>query len=847
MGVASRVIFSLNAIGKRINWRSSRRLKSGSIVALTPADDQFRTICRIAEVAARPMTGLELNPPEIDLFLTNSEIELDTSREWIMVEHTMGYYEAHRHTMVSLQKMMRERFPLDRYIVDAVQEVDPPTYIQADPKTNINSVTCSRTVESRLEMVNILKPWPEVDTSLDESQMRALTHILTKALSIIQGPPGCGKTFVSTIAIRVLLDNMVKGDPPIIIACQTNHALDQILRMIAEFEPHFVRLGGRSKDLDVIKSRTLYEVRKLEPPSGPNGIRKVVKEMKALEKILFKIVEPLTPGYGVIDHDVLLTLGLITEQQADSLEQGDVGWTQADVEATKEDLKPMEEWLRSMLEKAPSPRDNIASPIDNGLEYEEADMEYEDLEELEAERTAKYDDELEELRGTVQDLGAAFVGKVRSKVSAEKVANHLKKSNLWDIPKRDRGAVYRFWYQRAKELIPKKFREVAGTYNKLAKKRQYEAWNRDALVLKQQRIVGLTTTGLSKYRGLIAAIKPRIVLIEEAAEVIEAPVTVACFDTLEHLILVGDHQQLRPNTQLPDFANDPYHLNMSLFERMILNDVEFRQLKHQRRMIPEIRRLLLPIYRELYDHESVKSQKFRPPIPGMGGVHSFFFTHTDGENKDENGSAMNEKEADMVSEFFYYLFLNGMPVEKITVLTFYNAQRKLILRKLNNRRFQAMHDGCQFNVVTVDSYQGEENDVILLSLVRSNNRHTIGFLADKNRICVAVSRAKRGFYMFGNGLILAQESKVWADIVKVLSGKYWKLVPGNTEKENLAEIPLVKPERRIGWTLPVQCQNHGKTSLILTPKDLQVRAGGCISDCEEILDCGHKCSLKCHP
>ena len=71
----------------------------------------------------------------------------------------------------------------------------------------------------------------------------------------------------------------------------------------------------------------------------------------------------------------------------------------------------------------------------------------------------------------------------------------------------------------------------------------------------------MTTTGLSKYRGLIQSLKPKIVLVEEAAETLEAFVSVACFKTyvwhsswqmmglkvssLEHLILVGDHLQLR--------------------------------------------------------------------------------------------------------------------------------------------------------------------------------------------------------------------------------------------------------------------------------------------------------------
>ena len=57
--------------------------------------------------------------------------------------------------------------------------------------------------------------------------------------------------------------------------------------------------------------------------------------------------------------------------------------------------------------------------------------------------------------------------------------------------------------------------------------------------------------------------------------------------------------------------------------------------------------------------------------------------------------------------------------------------------------------------------QGQENDIILVSLVRSNNENKIGFLSQKNRICVAISRARCGLYLFGNQAQLEYKSSVW--------------------------------------------------------------------------------------
>lgn len=63
-------------------------------------------------------------------------------------------------------------------------------------------------------------------------------------------------------------------------------------------------------------------------------------------------------------------------------------------------------------------------------------------------------------------------------------------------------------------------------------------------------------------------------------------------------------------------------------------------------------------------------------------------------------------------------------------------------------------------VTVVDNYQGEENDIILLSLVRSNQERHIGFLATENRVCVALSRAKHGMYIMGNMDCLTEAAKV---------------------------------------------------------------------------------------
>lgn len=305
----------------------------------------------------------------------------------------------------------------------------------------------------------------------------------------------------------------------------------------------------------------------------------------------------------------------------------------------------------------------------------------------------------------------------------------------------------------------------------------------------------MTTTGLSKYRALVSALSPKIVVIEEAAETMEAPVISACVPSLQHLILVGDHKQLRPQCAVKDLQRPPFSLNVSLFERLVMNKLEYTMLKRQRRMIPEIRRILKPIYgKEIVDHPSMTDVDVRPPVPGLGGCNSFFYTHTWPEGMDEQNSWMNHMEADMIVGFFAYLIDNGMTDKQITVLTFYHGQRKLLLRKL--REQPQLGRSKIYKVVTVDSYQGEENDIVILSMVRSNDMGKIGFLDVENRVCVALSRAKRGFFMFGNAELLCGESKLWSKVIATMAGKK-------------KELPATGPRCRVVFRVPIVCENHG--------------------------------------
>ncbi|KAL6718868.1 hypothetical protein ACLMJK_003102 [Lecanora helva] len=811
-GIAARITFSLRRVGKKVNWEQSKRLLTGTIVALTSASDGFRTSCCVGVVAARPLVGLQQNPPEIDLYFgAATGMEIDPQQEFLMVESRSGFYEGHRHTLQSLQMLAQEDFPLSEHIVGLRRDVPPPAYLTIQPQKNLSKIF--PTGAENLNNLNVLTEWPDLPPActLDGWQMKALRRIITKRLAIIQGPPGTGKTYISVMAIKAMLENMGQDDPPIVIASHTNHALDQLLRHVALFEDNFIRLGGWTKDLETIKPRTLYEIKaavKLcEVKGGLRGpashkIRKLVDEVKAL-------LAPLTQDGEPFSGDFLHEHGIISGLQHESLIHGSKEWVRAGSAHVKGEVAI---WLGDELIEAKQ----RTLPEDFGIEVEEADLEFEQLQELEAESKIGDDENIDTLWGPRVVFNERFTGRKTIGVTEEAVQAHMEKQDLWTIPYEFRGPVYRYMQRLAKEKIRTKVREVAQKYEKASSEARIGGWELDYNFLRQAKVIGATTTGLAKYRGLLQALNPKIVMIEEAAETLEAPVAVACFKSLEHLILVGDHQQLRAHCNEPELAESPFFLGISMFERLVRNGVEFSQLRRQRRMIPEISRLLSPVYGKLKNHQSVLH---RPPIPGVS-FNTYFFTHQWREIKDHQMSTMNDYEAEMIVGFFNYLMKNGLEPSDVTVLTFYNAQRKSILRKLRDH-----HPKQYFKVATIDSYQGEENTVILLSLVRSNDDGKIGFLEVENRVCVALSRAQRGLYIWGDGPALCKASILWWQIVQIMG----------------------QDPRRIGFQLPLACQKHHEMTFVNDPQDLHELDGGCGKSCGEKLECGHKCPLKCHP
>ncbi|KAK4151113.1 hypothetical protein C8A00DRAFT_45623 [Chaetomidium leptoderma] len=838
IGPLVRVSFSTERSKYRIQWQQSKRLQPGKIVALSPKHDNFRKICKIATIAQRPYyDGLDQDPPLVDLLWANPEdAVLDPTLEMVMIESLHGYFESARHALVGLQHAAQTDSPLDKYLTGTYAKDNHPAFLKEDPVIDLSTLA-SRATPDDAEAVEDLRTYDIVNsdvpdlqnlTLLDESQLIGLTRIISKELAIVQGPPGTGKTYTSVEAIKAMVANRRKHrGPPILVAAQTNHALDQILVHCIRPGANILRMGGRTQN-EEIKPFTLFELRKKCQLPADSKCRFIDQRRRENIRKIQELIDALFSG-RLLDPAALLDFGIITEAQHQSLCDESM-----EVHAGMECHGPFALWLGNSLIPAKIREDR--HPTHPELSEAEArknlpEFEFEDDEEIE--NIADDEEDLYRFRGQVITLKHVWSGKDPANLTSwdRAVRRALRSDDLFTIDRDLRGAVYQYFQARLLEAMAPRFAVLLAENIDLCKKRKASKFLGNAQLVDKQRIdiVGCTTTGLSKYRGCLAAMQPQSLLIEEAAETREANIVSALYPSVQQLILVGDHKQLAPKCDIQRLGEPPFNLNVSLFQRMVNLNMPFVMLKQQRRMKPELRYILNPFYPELFDHPSVESINNRPDVLGMGGRNSWLFDHTWPEDVNSDFSKFNDQEAEMVTNFFAYLVANGTPAEKITVLTFYKGQRKVLLGKL--RRHPSIM-GSAFNVCTVDSYQGEENDVILLSLVRSpqlDRSYAVGFLEDERRAVVAISRARRGFYVFGNvDNVLGAHMNSYNLWFRICRG--------------FAEQGRVERERG----LPIVCQPHQRESWIKELDDWGDNSGGCNLPCNQKRHCGHPCTLKCH-
>nr|XP_027195833.1 RNA helicase aquarius-like [Dermatophagoides pteronyssinus] len=278
------------------------------------------------------------------------------------------------------------------------------------------------------------------------------------------------------------------------------------------------------------------------------------------------------------------------------------------------------------------------------------------------------------------------------------------------------------------------------------------------LLVREAKIIAMTCTHAALKRKELVNLMFQYdnILMEESAQILEIETFIPLLlqnpnhghNRLKRWIMIGDHLQLPPvikNISFQKFSN----MEQSLFTRFVRLGVPTIYLDSQGRSRPSICKLYSWKYKNLKNLKHINElPEYQFPNPGF--LYEYQLINVEdfnnvGESEPLPHFYQNLAEAEFVVATFMYMRLLGYPSDKITILTTYNGQKHLIRDVVEQRCSTNPFIGKPNKVTTVDKFQGQQNDYILLSLVRTK---TVGHIRDVRRLIVAMSRARLGLYVF---------------------------------------------------------------------------------------------------
>ncbi|XP_059643475.1 helicase SEN1-like [Cornus florida] len=262
-----------------------------------------------------------------------------------------------------------------------------------------------------------------------------------------------------------------------------------------------------------------------------------------------------------------------------------------------------------------------------------------------------------------------------------------------------------------------------------------------------------------------------LLVIDEAAQLKECESAIPLqLLGLRHAIFIGDERQLPAMVQSK--ICEEAEFGRSLFERLVSLGHTRHLLNVQYRMHPSIS--LFPnmeFYdKRIFDAPNVKNRTYkRHFLQGkMYGSYSFINV-IDGKEEFGGGhSSKNMVEVAVVAEIVASLYKEYVArKQKVSIgcISPYKAQVFAIQEKLGNTYSADAESDFSVKVRSVDGFQGSEEDVIIISTVRSNARGSVGFLSNRQRANVALTRARYCLWILGNGATLINSDSVWSKLV----------------------------------------------------------------------------------
>ncbi|KAL8985533.1 MAG: hypothetical protein Q9205_000792 [Flavoplaca limonia] len=572
-------------------------------------------------------------------------------------------------------------------------------------------------------------------TTLDHGQATALCENLSRGLAFTQGPPGTGKTFLGVSLAKVILKHAPRK--PILVACVTNHALDNFLGdLVKQGITKIARIGSGSKE-EWIDKYTLPSIRK-KFDKGDKSMAQKTRKDKA--------------------YNAVQSLWNQGTSWCESLNSHTLTWA-----AVADHLKVRHPYAYSDFSRYESPSEQKASDIRRGRS-EMGGYAFEHW------STGK---DLKDTEEFSRDVGS-FFNKDTSQAQSASESSHSGSSSpnlsqnpphvpiaypyddlgqsIWSMPMDVRAAWITRWRSELDASDPvDKLVEIHRRYLEAKRLKRGLLDASDAKGLATQEVIGLTTTACAKYWPMLKTLNLETLICEEAGEVSEAQTITTLLPSIKHAIFIGDPLQLRPQVNQSSLSVETpygarYRLDESLFERMVMprapseRPFPVSRLDLQRRMHPDVAQLLrATLYPYLKDHPSTSHL----PVAGMAH-RTFWLDHQEPEDIRNPlllsaRSYSNAFECAMICELVRNDFGSG----EIAILVPYSQQLACLKEKLTGTRAcsialsekdkedliamglldesEQSHFKTDVEVspmvrlATIDGFQGEEAKVIVLS------------------------------------------------------------------------------------------------------------------------------------
>ncbi|XP_044475327.1 uncharacterized ATP-dependent helicase C29A10.10c-like [Mangifera indica] len=289
-------------------------------------------------------------------------------------------------------------------------------------------------------------------------------------------------------------------------------------------------------------------------------------------------------------------------------------------------------------------------------------------------------------------------------------------------------------------------------------------------LLQKRRASVIFCTASSSFKLHSVAMEPlNVLVIDEAAQLKESESTIPLqLLGLNHTILIGDECQLP--AMVKSKVTDEASFGRSLFERLSSLGRSKHLLNTQYRMHPSISCFPNSYFynNRIWDSPNVKRRinknVFLPRSPIFRPYS--FINILEGREESIGRSWRNMVEVAVVMKILQNLYKDWNDSKQklsIGIVSPYSAQVQAIEKKLGGKYDDS--DDFTVKVKSIDGFQGGEEDIIIISTVRSNERGSIGFLSKPQRINVALTRARHCLWILGNERTLTHGESVWKILI----------------------------------------------------------------------------------